>query len=89
MYIYVWVIMNAAAIGFMFIDKRKARRKQRRVSERVLFTMAVIGGSIGIWLGMYMFRHKTKHNSFRLGIPTIVIFQIILLIYVYEHYLAV
>ncbi|MGN0405960.1 MAG: DUF1294 domain-containing protein [Bariatricus sp.] len=57
------------------IDKRRAIRKQWRISEKMLFFLALIGGSIGALAGMQMFRHKTKHVKFKLGIPAILIVQ--------------
>ncbi|OIJ18588.1 hypothetical protein BKP45_12005 [Anaerobacillus alkalidiazotrophicus] len=68
----------------MFVDKQKAIKGQWRISERKFFLLAIIGGSVGIMLGMRAFRHKTKHNSFRIGMPVIMIIQIVLMSY---HYL--
>ncbi|OIJ12586.1 hypothetical protein BKP37_13060 [Anaerobacillus alkalilacustris] len=68
----------------MFVDKQKAIKGQWRISERKFFLLAIIGGSVGIMLGMRTFRHKTKHNSFRIGMPVIMIIQIVLMSY---HYL--
>ena len=61
----------------MSIDKQRAKLNQWRISEKTLFILALIGGSIGGILGMYTFRHKTKHLKFTLGFPAIVLFQII------------
>lgn len=67
-------------IGFllMLVDKRRAIKKEWRISENVLFIVSILGGSIGSYLGMYSFRHKTKHLKFTLGIPTIIIIQVYL-----------
>lgn len=72
------LIVNAAAFLLMLADKWKALQKDRRIRENILIASAVIGGSIGIWAGMYLFRHKTKHLKFTLGIPIILAIQILI-----------
>ena len=74
------IIVNAVAFLLMLSDKRKAKKKQWRIPEKVLFGSAIIGGSIGAILGMYTFRHKTKHTSFTVGMPIILAPQIIALV---------
>lgn len=71
------IIVNAIAFLLMLADKRKAKKKQWRIPERVLFGSAIIGGSVGAILGMYTFRHKTKHTSFTVGMPIILALQVI------------
>lgn len=63
----------------MFIDKQKAKRHKWRISENTLILISILGGSIGSIIGMQLFRHKTKHIKFKLGLPIILIMQIILL----------
>lgn len=63
----------------MFIDKEKAKRHKWRISENTLIFISILGGSIGSIIGMQLFRHKTKHMKFKLGLPVILIIQIILL----------
>ncbi|MBR4786911.1 MAG: DUF1294 domain-containing protein [Bacteroidales bacterium] len=63
------------------IDKFKAQHARWRVPESVLLGLAAIGGSIGAWLGMMVWRHKTQHNKFKYGVPLILIIQIGLLIW--------
>ena len=65
-------------IGFlvMGIDKWKARNHKWRIKERTLFLIAVLLGSVGIWIGMYVFRHKTKRWYFVVGMPVILAVQI-------------
>ncbi len=63
----------------MFIDKQKAKRHKWRISENTLILISILGGSIGSIIGMQLFRHKTKHVKFKLGLPVILIIQIILL----------
>lgn len=72
------VIINLIAFLTFGADKRRARRDKRRVRESTLFLLAVLGGSIGALLGMYVFRHKTRHWYFCVGIPAILILQIAL-----------
>lgn len=72
------IIMNALGLALMHADKKKAKKHQWRIPESTLFLTALLGGSIGSLMGMYRFRHKTKHLSFVIGMPTILISQIIL-----------
>lgn len=74
--IYLFVI-NLAGFAVMGIDKQKAKRGLWRIPESTLFFIAVIGGSIGSIIGMRLFRHKTRHWYFVLGMPLILILQII------------
>ena len=73
--------MNALAFFVMLMDKLRAKKKRWRVPEAVLFTLALLGGSLGIWAGMYLVRHKTRHLKFVLGIPLILILQVVIGIY--------
>ena len=72
------LIVNAIGFLLMLIDKRKAIRHRWRIPEKTLFLTAAIGGSVGSIMGMYTFRHKTKHLQFTLGMPAILIVQLIL-----------
>ena len=74
-------IINIAAFLLYGIDKRKARNHQWRISEASLICVAVLGGSVGALLGMFIFRHKTKHLKFLIGVPLILILQIALGLY--------
>ncbi|HIY06785.1 MAG TPA: DUF1294 domain-containing protein [Candidatus Evtepia faecigallinarum] len=64
----------------MGLDKGRAKGQKWRIPEKVLFLSAALGGSIGAMLGMSFFRHKTRHWSFRLGMPAILAVQIVLLL---------
>ena len=75
------VIVNIVAYAMMGIDKRKAQKKEWRISEAALFMSAILGGSIGAIAGMQRFRHKTKHWYFKFGMPAILILQIALAVY--------
>lgn len=84
--ILYFLIINAAAFLLMLADKRKARKNLWRIPEATLIGAAAIGGSIGALAGMYTVRHKTKHLKFTLGIPLILLAQILLGIYLYGLY---
>lgn len=73
--VYVLAI-NLILFTVMGIDKWKAKRGKWRIRERTLFLLAALGGSMGGILGMRVFRHKTKHNSFKFGFPAILIAQL-------------
>ena len=77
------ILVNALGLILMLADKQKAKRNKWRISEATLFSVAAIGGSVGIWMGMYLFRHKTKHIAFTAGIPAILAAQIILAVILY------
>lgn len=81
------LVVNVLGFVLMFVDKKRAQNKQWRIKEATLFLSAVIGGSIGSMLGMKVFRHKTKHLSFLIGMPAIFIVQVALVIgyFVYLH----
>ena len=68
---------------FMYIDKQRAIKHEWRISEKSLFMMAIFGGALGGVLGMYLFRHKTKHNSFAFGFPLIAAVHLFLLVKLY------
>ena len=70
------IVVNVIGFVLMGIDKRKAIRHKWRVPESTLFLAAILGGSVGAWIGMYTFRHKTKHIQFVVGIPLIFVIQI-------------
>ena len=77
--IYLLVI-NIVAFLAMFIDKKKAQKGKWRIKESTLLILALIGGSIGAIIGMYTFHHKTKKPRFFIGIPVIIVLQILLII---------
>lgn len=81
MVIYL-LIINALGFAIMLWDKYLAKNNLRRVPEKSLFGIAVFGGSLGCIIGMYTARHKTRHKSFTLGMPTILIVQLLCLYFV-------
>lgn len=74
------LLINALGFVVMLADKYSAQNHLRRTPEILLLAIAVIGGSLGVWGGMYAVRHKTKHTLFTLGVPIILFLQSILLI---------
>jgi len=80
----VWLLLVNLVTFFVFgLDKWKAKRKVkkesvRRVPEKTLFLLAILGGSVGALLGMKVWHHKTLHKSFRIGIPAILVLQIVI-----------
>lgn len=77
-------IINAAGFLLMLIDKQKARRGAWRIPEATLIWFAILGGSVGSLLGMYLFRHKTRHLKFTVGIPLILLLQLALVIALFK-----
>ena len=77
------LVMNLVTFLVFGLDKWKAKRKVknesvRRVPERALFLLAILGGSLGALLGMKVFHHKTLHKSFRFGIPAILTLRVLI-----------
>ena len=86
MMIKIFLIYLLAINGITFftysIDKWKAKRSKWRIPESTLLVMAVIGGSVGAWLGMKVWHHKTMHKKFKYGVPAIFFIQVALVGYV-------
>lgn len=79
------IIINASAFLLMLMDKQKAKRGAWRIPESTLMWFAILGGSIGSLLGMYLCRHKTRHIKFTMGIPLIISAQIALLLWLVKQ----
>lgn len=80
-YLYLYlIIINALGLILMLVDKQKARRGAWRIPERTLMSVAAIGGSLGSFIGMQLFRHKTKHPKFYIGIPLILAIHVWLMV---------
>jgi len=65
------ILINALSLALMLADKKKARKNRWRIPERVLIGVAILGGSLGAMIGMNLFRHKTLHPKFSIGLPVI------------------
>lgn len=76
---YYLICINVAAFSIYGQDKQRARMHRRRISERTLMILAVLGGSVGALLAMQIFHHKTKKPKFSIGIPCILIVQAVAL----------
>ncbi|SCZ78986.1 MULTISPECIES: DUF1294 domain-containing protein [Pseudobutyrivibrio] len=79
------VIVNALGLAAMGLDKQKAIRNQWRIPEKTLFLISAIGGSIGTFVGMYLFRHKTKHWYFVVGMPAILVAHVVIGFFLYSR----
>ncbi|MBP2077374.1 DUF1294 domain-containing protein [Oceanobacillus polygoni] len=75
--------VNIMSFLLMYIDKRKAMKKQYRIPERTFWALAILGSALGAYIGMKLFRHKTKHRSFMIGMPILIIVNIISCIYIF------
>lgn len=80
------LIINIVGFFAMWIDKSKAKRGAWRIPENTLFTIALLGGSVGTIIGMYTFRHKTKKLRFTIGFPVILFTEIFLFFYIMIKY---
>lgn len=78
------LLINALGFILMLADKYKARKNLWRIPEAALFSVALIGGSVGVLLGMYCVRHKTLHIKFTVGIPLILFAQFLLYAYFFH-----
>lgn len=76
--LYYLIAINAVGFLFMGLDKWKAKKRAWRISEATLLLVAALGGAIGSMLGMYLFRHKTRHWYFRYGIPAMLVVHILI-----------
>lgn len=82
--LYYFIAVSVIGALVCIYDKIAAPRGWKRVPERTLFFWALIGGGPGVYLTMLLIRHKTLHRSFMLGIPAIMVFQIVIIIGIYN-----
>ena len=82
---YYLLAINAVAFIVYGIDKYKAMKAKWRIPEATLLLLAVLGGSIGAWMGMKVWHHKTMHKKFKYGIPAILLIQIALMAYLHMN----
>ena len=83
--IYYLLAINVVTFIVYGIDKYKAKKAKWRISEATLLLLAVLGGSIGAWMGMKVWHHKTMHKKFKYGIPAILLIQIALMAYLHMN----
>lgn len=79
--LFYLMLINAVGLLIMLADKQKARANAWRIPEATLMTVAMLGGSVGVFLGMRLFRHKTRKPKFTLGVPVILILQVCAAVY--------
>jgi uncharacterized membrane protein YsdA (DUF1294 family) len=83
-YLLVYLaIINVVSFVFMLADKIKAKKNRWRTPERTLLGICAIGGSLGGYIAMQLFRHKTKHPQFSIGIPVMLVLHIVLVVVLY------
>ena len=75
------ILINIIGFFIMFLDKQKAKKGKWRIPEKTILIITLLGGGIGTISGMYIFRHKTKKLKFTIGLPTILICEIIAIVY--------
>ncbi|XQY90943.1 DUF1294 domain-containing protein [Metabacillus sp. HB246100] len=75
--LWYFFIVNLIGLFIMYSDKQRARQKQWRIKEATIWWTASIGGALGCYFGMIWFRHKTKHRSFKLGLPVLGSIQVV------------
>ncbi|WP_083553667.1 DUF1294 domain-containing protein [Planococcus versutus] len=79
-------ILSAMAMAMMKIDKRQAQHHGQRIPEKNLWIIAIVGGGIGAYLGMMLFRHKTKHTNFRIGFLVLAMLDVAIIGWSYQNF---
>ena len=77
----ILIVLNGICFILMFLDKFFSKTYRRRIPEKTLLFTAALGGSLGAFLGMLLFRHKTRHRKFTIGIPLFALIHIVIFIY--------
>lgn len=75
------IVINILGFWVMGLDKHKAKMAERRIPENTLFMFTILGGGVGTIAGMYVFHHKTKKMKFKVGMPLILILEILIFVY--------
>ncbi len=88
MLIYYLLAINVLTFIVYGVDKWKARHGRWRVPEATLLGLAAVGGSVGAWLAMQLFRHKTQKKKFRYGVPVLFVLQLAAVVYFLESLLG-
>lgn len=81
----MWYLLAINVVVFLLygLDKQKARKNRWRIPEKTLLMMAVLGGGIGAYVGMKVFRHKTQKPKFYIGVPVIVLLQVTIVAFIF------
>lgn len=74
----LYFMLNIIGLIMMRVDKKRAQKHQYRISEKTLWMVAILGGAVGTTAGMKLYRHKTKHTSFKVGFPILAVIELIL-----------
>lgn len=80
-----FILLSLLALIMMKIDKKQAQRRGQRIPEKNLWSVAILGGGIGAYIGMMMFRHKTRHTNFRIGFLMLAVLDAAVLIWSYQN----
>jgi len=81
-----FTVLSLLALIMMKVDKSQAQRRGQRIPEKNLWSVAILGGGIGAYIGMMMFRHKTKHTNFRVGFLMLAVIDAAALIWSYLNF---
>ncbi|MBD8068923.1 DUF1294 domain-containing protein [Bacillus sp. PS06] len=84
--VIIYAIINFYGYTVMYSDKQKAKKNEWRISERQIWVTAILGGALGLTIGMFRFRHKTKHLSFRVLLPLLSIVTALIYLYILVMY---
>lgn len=84
--VFYLILINVIGFTIAAVDKYRSIKKKWRIREKDFFITALIGGSAGVYLGLRVFHHKTKHRYFMWGIPAILILQVILFFLIHKNW---
>lgn len=79
-------MLSLLALVMMKVDKTQAQRRGQRIPEKNLWSVAILGGGIGAYIGMMMFRHKTRHTNFRIGFLVLAVLDAAALVWSYQNF---
>lgn len=85
LFVYFTIIF-VVSVFYTIIDKSHSKNSKSRVPEKVLFYIAFLGGAFPMYITMKTIRHKTLHNKFMIGLPLIILFQVIIFILITKYY---
>ena len=88
LFLYCALVINVLAFFAFGLDKRRARLQRRRIPESTMIGLAFAAGLVGAWLGMKVFRHKTRKRSFQVKMVLVSVFNVAWIPLVWNHYMA-